>query len=200
MVIARSFAIMTNNTAIWITRKHRADVNTKLLLSIDLTSRGMKNRMNITDVNTELTSRRSIERVSRTVVYDWSIAIHARRSLFLRIRATIFVRVTAVAWRHGGSSTVASNKGVEFSTALQVVCNIIARLESFLLEKWKKKHQRLLLPLFYSPASRLSFPKSSATLEPTPLLVRASLAHARHAIFCFRRLVTGNHLQKTLQR
>ena len=48
------------------------------------------------------------------------------------------------------------NKGDEFSTTLQVVCNILGRLESFLLGKWRKKHLRLL-PLFYSPASRLQF-------------------------------------------
>ena len=68
----------------------------------------------------------------------------------------MFVGFTVRAWRHRRSSTVASNKGDEFSTTLQVVCNILGRLESFLLGKWRKKHLRLL-PLFYSPASRLQF-------------------------------------------
>ena len=37
----------TNNKAIWITRKHRDDENAKLLLEIDLASRGIKTQMNI---------------------------------------------------------------------------------------------------------------------------------------------------------
>ena len=117
---------------------------------------------------------------------NWSIAKHARWRLFLRIRAIISVRFTATTWRHRRSSTVASAASLE-------------DLNLFFSGSQEKNTKDFSRCSTVQPAVS-SFSKSSATLEPTPPLARASSAHARHVIFCFRRLLTENYLQKSTYR
>ena len=126
-----------------------------------------------------------------------------RQSLFLRIRVIIFVGFTATAWRHRRSSTVASNKGDEFSTTLQVVCNILGRLESFLLGKWRKKRWRHL-PLFYGPASCLQFFKiqrDSWANSPTctGVFSTCSACHFLLSQTSCRKLFTEKYIQMNMK-
>ena len=114
----------TNNKAIWITRKHRDDVNAKLLLEIDLASRGIKTRMNI-------------------------IAKHCQANLLGDGASDEFPKLEYRQTRSmktlppypGDNLRQIHCYDLETSQKFHSsICSILGRLESFLLGKSRKKH------------------------------------------------------------